>query len=180
MQGRELGCKTIGCGVAILIVFLCFYGMIATTKNIARRVKEKQAIKHSQTATQNLQMVSIAVASYEAAVGHLPPTTTPEAFQNALSPAYLNDTSVLSDPGTNKPFSPNPAISEKNRFTLRGHTVPLLSTEPNTQGIRTVLLLSGEVTQINTKAWELLTAPRKPQPAPAGKSTPGASPALSP
>ncbi|MBC8139765.1 MAG: hypothetical protein H8F28_28110 [Fibrella sp.] len=181
MQGRELGCKTLGCATAILIVLLCFYGMMTTTEKIARVAKAKQATKSKQTARQSLQAIAISVASYEADAGHLPPTTSPDDFKNALSPRFLSDTSVLFESGSDKPFLPNPAVSEKKRSAFKEPgNVPLLTTAPNATGLRTVLLLSGEVRELDSDAYDSLIAPKKPRPAPAGTSVPGASPAPAP
>lgn len=177
IEGRELGCKTVGCGIAILIVMSCFYGMMVGSQNLARKIKQKRTAQKRQTAAQNLQLVFIPVGSYEAATGHLPPTNSPDAFRNALSPRYLSDTSVLLDPATGKPFLTNPAVSGQKRSSFSGQITPLLVTEPNSRGVRTVLLLSGEITEMSTARWESLTAPRTPRPAPAGTSTPEASPA---
>lgn len=174
IEGRELGCKTVGCGIAILIVMGCFYGMMVSSQSLARKIKEKRTAQKRQTAAQNLQLVAIPVGSYEAATGRLPPTTSPAAFRNALSPRYLSDTSVLLDPATGKPFLPNPAVSAKDRSAFRGRDVPLLATEPDTQGNRTILLLSGEVKEVYAATWESLTAPRTSRPAP--KTAPVSSP----
>lgn len=160
---------------------LFFYGMMATTENIARKAKTKRVAKNSATPTQNLQVVAISVASYEADTGHLPPTTSPDALKNALSPKFLTDTSVLNDGSTGKPFWTNPDVSEKKRSAFKSsQNVPLLATEPDAMGTRTVLLLSGEVRDVHPVAWKVLSAPQKPQPAPAGKSVPVTSPAPSP
>ena len=181
MQGRELGCKTLGCGTVILIVMLFFYGMISATEDLAKQTKIMRARKNSQAAARNLQAVGIAVASYEAATGHLPPTTSPDALKNALSPKHLSDPAVLLDGATGSPFQPNPAVSGKKRSQFKSTpTVPLLVTEPDKKGTRMALLLSGEVKEIDGVTWRSLTAPRTPPPAPAGTSTPGASPAPSP
>ncbi len=181
MQGRELGCKTLGCGAVILIVMLFFYAMISATENLAKQAKAKLAKKSSATAAQNLQAVAISIASYEAATGHLPPTTSAAALKNALSPKYLSDTAVLADAVTGKPYQPNPAVSGKKRKQFPSvREVPLLASEPNREGTRTVLLLSGEVAELNAATWGKFTAPRTLPPAPAGTPTPGASPVPSP
>ncbi len=180
IEGREIGCKTIGCGMVALIVLCSFYGMMVTSQDLARKIKEKRTARKKQTASQNLQLVSIPVGSYEAATGHLPPTASPAAFRNALSPRYLSDTSVLLDPATGKPFSPNPAVSGKGRSSFQGRDVPLLATEPDKQGKRTTLLIFGEVKDVDAATWESLTAPRTPSSAPVKTLKPGASPVPSP
>ena len=182
MQGREIGCKTLGCGVAVLIVLVSFYGMLAATEKIAKKAKAKITARNTQTAILNLQAVAISFASYEAATGHLPPLTSPDALKNALSPQYLNDTSVLIDPQSHKPLIPNAIVSEKKRSAI--HLSPgnvfLLTTEPNTSGIRTVLFLSGQVQAVNPSLWNALNAPETPLPAPAGTTKATPSPVPSP
>ncbi len=181
MQGRELGCKTLGCGVAILIVLFCFGMMLSATEKVAKRAREKRAARGAQTAGQKLQAVAISVASYEASMGHLPPTTSPAVLSAALSPKFLTDTGVLIDGATGKPFTPNPAVSEKKRSAFASpQDVYLLASGPNAVGARTVLLLSGETRGVGAREWDALTTPRMPSPAPGASRGAAPSPVRSP
>ncbi|MBC7806011.1 MAG: hypothetical protein H7145_07655 [Akkermansiaceae bacterium] len=155
--------------------------MISATEEIAQQAKAGRVMRVTQTTAQNLQAVAISVASYEAETGHLPATTSHDAFKTALSPKFLTDTSVLVESGTDKPFSLNPAVSGKKRGKIETPgNVFLLATGPNAKGTRTVLFLSGEVRELGADGWDSLTAPQKPRPVPAEKSAPVASPAPSP
>ncbi|MBC8143827.1 MAG: hypothetical protein H7Y38_20540 [Armatimonadetes bacterium] len=178
MEGRELGCKTLGCGAGALIVLLVFYGMMATTQQAAKQIKLRRGAKNGQTAAQNLQVVARAVAAYETANKRLPPTDSPRVLREALVPTYLPDKSRLIDGATGQPFAPNPQISGK-----KSNAVPkayLLTSSADIAGYRTVLFVSGRVRTVGSGEWQMLTAPRSSLPAPAVPSTPVPSPAQSP
>lgn len=178
MEGRELGCKTLGCGAGALIVLLAFYGMMATTQQAARQIKLRRTVSNGQTASQNLQAVARAVASYEAANGQLPPTGSPRFLREALVPTFLPDASRLVDGATGKPFAPNPEIGGK-----KSNAVPkayLLATGADIAGYRTVLFVGGRVRTVGSGEWQTLTAPQTPPPAPVVPPVPVPSPAQSP
>lgn len=163
MEGRELGCKTLGCGFAALIIFATFSGMLATTQQAAQKLKARRSVRSGQTAAKNLQAVSRAVAAYENATGHLPPTESAKAFRAALVPQFLTNKNLLSDPATGEPFAPNPQVSKQ-----KGDAVPkayLLATGADIAGYHTVLFVSGQVRIVGSGEWKTLIAPM-PSPAP--------------
>ncbi len=178
MEGRQLGCKTLGCGAGALIVLLVFYAMMGATQQAARQIKLRRGAKNGQTATQNLQAVAQAVSAYEVATKHLPPTGSPRELREALVPTFLPDASRLVDGATGQPFAPNPQVGGKKRGDAS--KACLLSGRADIAGYRTVLFVSGRVRIVGSGEWETLTAPRSSLPAPAVPKAQAPSPAQSP
>ena len=191
MQERQLGCKTLGCGAAILIVLVTFWGMLGATDELAKKAKARKAARSGQSAATNLQALGFAVASYTAAnAGNLPPTESAKVFRQALSPRFLSDVSVLSDV-SGMPFSPNPNVSGKPTKAV-GTGAMLLSSEPDAANSRTILTVGGQVQTLGLMDFERLAAqtftvaspsPMPKQtllPAPVAPKVPVPSPAKSP
>jgi hypothetical protein len=69
---------------------VCFNAMITRRRSSPSR--SRRSARHGRfNRYAKPASVGIAVASYEDATGHLPPTTSPDDFKNALSPKFLSD-----------------------------------------------------------------------------------------
>ena len=119
-------------------VSLSFFALVPLSFAIADGVKKKRA--SSQQSQERLFRLGVALLQYSDDYdGKLPPMTDAKVARKALY-SYAFDTDFF-QPGTTKPWQPNPALSGRKHAEVSDEIVAFYAAKPAKDGARDVLLL---------------------------------------
>ena len=157
MSPREIGCRTVGCGLGMLLV-LSFFGMMMNVANTSLRdaVKKRAAMD----ARRDLPLLHQGITRFASARrGTLPSLETPGSLKAALYPAYVTDEETFRNQRDRKAYQTNPSLAgktlaEAKRLLPKESAALLYEASPNALGLRRVLLLDGTIREVYASDWE--------------------------
>jgi hypothetical protein len=187
-MGRELGCKTTGCMLGMLVVFLFFWGMFSVTEREAKKLKALAQRRAAEDAKSDLPLLYVTVQRYaQENGGMLPPMSSPEAFKAALVPRYLDIDDVLKNKRDKSLYLPNAALDGRRVAGLPAPgAVALLgeASESPQSHKRWAMFADGTLREVDAAEWSAATKPLPPigkggaaKPSPAPAASPAGKPA---
>jgi hypothetical protein len=119
--------------------------------------EDKAGDGSGETSVKNLRQIGVALLSYLGERRVLPVLTDAKVAREELV-LYVRNQEVFTQPGTQKPYLPNPALSGKkpSDFEKPEKTVVFYEAAPAGDGTRGVLYLDGRAERIAEQQWKKL------------------------
>jgi hypothetical protein len=162
---RELGCRTVGCGLAFLFVMMFFGYLLNVSDTTLRAAAEK---RKAADAKFDLPLLYQGIAQYaEAHEGALPPMESPAALKAALHPTYVSNEAIFLNLRDKEPYLVNPHLSgkplnEPGEEWKPDQTVLVAeATADEKTKVRRAVLLDGSFREVPEGEWDALAKASK-------------------